>query len=34
MDKTYNFKAKKVGSNLDQFTENSDQASDTSTVFP
>ncbi|AKB19264.1 MULTISPECIES: YkvA family protein [unclassified Methanosarcina] len=34
MDKTNNFRAKKVGSNLDQFNENPDQASDTGTVFP
>jgi len=34
MDKFYNFRRKKVGSNLDQFNENPDQASDTSTVFP
>ncbi|KKH99097.1 hypothetical protein EO95_17125 [Methanosarcina sp. 1.H.T.1A.1] len=33
MDKTYNFRAKKVGSNLDQFNVNPDQDSDTSTVF-
>ncbi|WP_440945760.1 YkvA family protein [Methanosarcina sp. T3] len=34
MDKIYNFRRKKVGSNLDQFNENPDKASDTSTVFP
>lgn len=34
MDRIYNFRRKKVGSNLDQFNENPDQASDTSTVFP
>ena len=34
MDKIYNFRAKKVGSNLDQFNENPDQASDSGTVFP
>ncbi len=33
MDKIYNFRAKKVGSNLNQFNENPDQASDTGTVF-
>ncbi|KKG14175.1 hypothetical protein EO98_09395 [Methanosarcina sp. 2.H.T.1A.6] len=33
MDKIHNFGRKKVGSNLDQFKENPDQASDTSTVF-
>jgi uncharacterized membrane protein YkvA (DUF1232 family) len=34
MDKIYNVRAKKVGSNLDQFNEYPDQASDTSKVFP
>ncbi len=33
MDKIYNLRAKKVGSNLDQFNENPDKASDTGTVF-
>ncbi|AAM04211.1 TPA: DUF1232 domain-containing protein [Methanosarcina acetivorans] len=34
MAKIYNSSRKKVGSNLDQFNENPDQASDTSTAFP
>jgi len=34
MAKIYNIRRKKVGSNLDQFNENPDRASDTSTVFP
>lgn len=33
MVKTYNIRAKKVGSNLDQFDENPDQTSDTDTIF-
>ncbi|AKB79929.1 DUF1232 domain-containing protein [Methanosarcina horonobensis HB-1 = JCM 15518] len=34
MDRIYNIKRKKIGSNIDQFDVNSNQASDTSTVFP
>lgn len=34
MAKIYNISRKKVGSNLNQFDENPDQASDTSTAFP
>jgi len=34
MAKIYNIRRKKVGSNLDQFDENPDPASDSSTVFP
>lgn len=33
MAKIYNIRRKKVGSNLDQFNENQDQDSDTSTAF-
>lgn len=34
MVKIYNISRKKVGSNLDQFSENPDQTSETSTAFP